>query len=96
MSSVISPKTVANIIINKKAKTKEEVMGFLQGPPGIPESELQTIIEHVLKDNPKAVEDYKNGKEQALMFLVGQAMRIVKGKSSAEALIKLIKEQVPS
>ncbi|MEK9143456.1 MAG: Asp-tRNA(Asn)/Glu-tRNA(Gln) amidotransferase subunit GatB, partial [Patescibacteria group bacterium] len=48
MSSVISPKTVANIIINKKAKTKEEVTNSLQSPPGIPESELQTIIEHVL------------------------------------------------
>lgn len=90
MSSVISPKTVANIIINKKAKTKEEVVGFLQSPSGIPEGELQTIIEQVLKDNPKAVADYKNGKEQALMFLVGQAMRIVKGKSSAEELKKEI------
>lgn len=90
MSSVISPKTVANIIINKKAKTKEEVLGFLQSPSGIAEGELQTIIDQVFKDNQKAVEDYKNGKEQALMFLVGQAMRIAKGKSPAEELKKEI------
>ena len=86
MSSVISPKTVANIIINKKAKTKEEVTNSLQSPPGIPESELQTIIEHVLKDNPKAVADYKQGKEQALMFLVGQIMKSLSNKANASII----------
>lgn len=78
-----TPKTVANIIINKKAKTKEEVVSLMQGPSGIPESELQPIIEQVLKDNPKAVEDYKNGKEQALGFLMGQVMREVRGNATA-------------
>lgn len=94
MSSVISPKTVANIIINKKAKTKEEVLGLLQSPSGIPEGELQPIIEHVLKDNPKAVEDYKNGKEQALGFLVGQVVRQIKGKGDAQAISAIIKRLI--
>ncbi len=87
-----TPKTVANIIINKKAKTKEEVSSSLQSPPGIPENELKMIIEQVLKDNQKAVDDYRNGKGQALMFLVGQATRIAKGTSSAEIFINRIKD----
>lgn len=83
-------KTVANIIINRKARTKEDVLGFLQNPSGVSEDELQRVIEQVLSDNPKAVADYKSGKEPALMFLIGQAMRLAKGKSPPEELKKRI------
>lgn len=90
-----TPKTVANIIINKKAKTKEEVVSLMQGPSSIPEGELQIVIEQVLKDNQKAVEDYKNGKEQALGFLVGQVVRQTKGKGDAQAISAIIKRLMP-
>lgn len=89
-------KTIANIIINRNARTKEEVMNFLQTPSGIAEDELQMVIDQVLKGNPKAVADYKSGKSAALMFLVGQAMRITKGKASAKALKQRLQEWVPS
>ncbi len=89
-----TPKIVANIIINKKAKTREEVAGFLQSPTGIPERELQSVIEHVLKDNPKAVEDYKNGKQQTLGFLLGQVLRQLKGNGDAQAISAIIKRLI--
>ena len=57
------------------------------------ESEIQKIIEEVVKDNPKPVEDYKNGKVESLKFLVGQVMRASKGKVNpvkAEELLKKI------
>ncbi|MBI5619843.1 hypothetical protein HY950_02680, partial [Candidatus Gottesmanbacteria bacterium] len=38
--------------------------------------------------------DYKNGKEQALMFLVGQAMKASKGKVSAETLKQRLRAAV--
>lgn len=46
--------------------------------------ELESIAISVIKNNPKALEDYKNGKEAALQFLVGQVMRETKGKANPQ------------
>jgi len=54
----------------------------------VSDEELEKIIKQVLSENQKAVEDYKKGREQSLMFLVGQAMRLAKGKSSAQVFKK--------
>ena len=40
------------------------------------DSEVEKICEKVIKQNKKAVEDYKKGKQKALNFLVGQVMRL--------------------
>lgn len=40
---------------------------------------LQEISESVIRDNPQSVSDYKNGKQKAIAFLVGQAMKQSKG-----------------
>ena len=45
--------------------------------------ELEGIIKNVIDANPKAVEDYKGGKESTIMFLVGQVMRESKGRADA-------------
>ena len=87
-----SPKTIANIMINKKARTKEEVMRYLQTPVGVSEDELAKVIKQVLGDNPKAVADYKSGKEPVLMFLVGQAMKMTQGKAAADIIKRKLLE----
>lgn len=55
------------------------------------ESELESIIQKVIKDNPKVVSDYRNGKENAIQFLVGQVMRETKGKANPKVAEKLLK-----
>jgi len=50
----------------------------------VDEDKLNEVINKVIKDNPKAVEDYKKGKENAIMFLVGQVMRRFTERISAE------------
>jgi len=86
----ISTKTIANWIINKKAdisKTSPEELVKLisqqSQKPTISEEELEKAIKKVINSNSKAVADYKSGKQQALMFLVGQVMREIKGKAEA-------------
>lgn len=44
--------------------------------------ELQAVVEQVIRDNPQSVEDYRNGKEKAIGFLVGQTMKAMKGKAN--------------
>lgn len=56
------------------------------------EGELKTIIEQMIKDHPKSVEDYCNGKEKAMGFLVGQTMKATKGKANPSMVNKILKE----
>ncbi|MGN0401865.1 MAG: Asp-tRNA(Asn)/Glu-tRNA(Gln) amidotransferase subunit GatB [Acetatifactor sp.] len=53
---------------------------------------LQRIVEEVIAANPQSVEDYRNGKERALGFLVGQTMKAMKGKADPASVNQLLKE----
>ena len=48
------------------------------------ESELKSIAQKVIDNNPKSVQDYKNGKQKALGFLVGQIMKETRGKANPQ------------
>ncbi len=56
------------------------------------EGALQKTIEEVIASNPKSVEDYQNGKEKAIGFLVGQTMKAMKGKADPGAVNRMLKE----
>ena len=56
------------------------------------EGALRTTIEQIIKDNPQSVEDYHNGKEKAIGFLVGQTMKAMKGKANPAMVNKILKE----
>lgn len=53
-------------------------------------SEIEKIVEQVLAENPQSVEDYKAGKSNALKYLVGQAMRLSKGKANPQMINEMI------
>ena len=52
--------------------------------------ELAAVITEVIAQNAKAVEDYRNGKNGALNFLVGQAMKKTRGRSDPGELNRMI------
>ena len=56
------------------------------------EDALRATIEQIVKDNPQSVEDYHNGKEKAIGFLVGQTMKATKGKANPGIVNKILKE----
>ena len=56
------------------------------------EGALKKTIEEVIAANPQSVEDYKNGKEKAIGFLVGQTMKAMKGKADPASVNALLKE----
>ncbi len=57
-------------------------------------SQLEAAVLEVLKDHPRSIEDYRNGKEKAFDFLVGQCMRQLKGSASPQAVRDLIEEKL--
>ncbi|MFA5777254.1 MAG: Asp-tRNA(Asn)/Glu-tRNA(Gln) amidotransferase subunit GatB [Parcubacteria group bacterium] len=58
------------------------------------DGELEKIIEKVLKDNEKSVEDYKSGKKNAFQFLIGQVMKETKGKANPKTAADLLKSKL--
>jgi aspartyl-tRNA(Asn)/glutamyl-tRNA(Gln) amidotransferase subunit B len=82
INAEITPKEIANYIINKKPNLDEALPAqlIIQIKSGkqifsITNEELEKIALEVINANEKAVSDYKNGQENAIMFLVGQVMR---------------------
>lgn len=58
------------------------------------EDTIAKIVESVLAGNPGSIEDYRNGKNKALGFLVGQVMKETKGKANPQLVNKLLKEKL--
>jgi len=56
------------------------------------EGALQKTVEEVIAANPQSVEDYRNGKEKAIGFLVGQTMKAMKGKADPAGVNRMLKE----
>ncbi|MFC5773971.1 Asp-tRNA(Asn)/Glu-tRNA(Gln) amidotransferase subunit GatB [Ectobacillus antri] len=58
------------------------------------EGTLRAMITEVLDKNPQSIEDYKNGKEKAIGFLVGQIMKLTKGQANPPLVNKLLLEEI--
>ena len=92
---------IANLIINKKIPINISAGEFVKraiekmSVKTVSHSILYEAIDKAIHSNPKAVIDFKSGKQNALMFLVGQVMREMKGIVDAnivkEELLKINK-----
>ncbi|MFC0014521.1 MULTISPECIES: Asp-tRNA(Asn)/Glu-tRNA(Gln) amidotransferase subunit GatB [Allobacillus] len=58
------------------------------------ENQLREIITEILNENEQSIVDYKNGKDRALGFLVGQVMKKTKGQANPPMVNKILKEEI--
>ena len=58
------------------------------------EGAIKEVVMTVLEANPQSIADYKAGKDRALGFLVGQAMKATKGKANPQMLNKMFLEEL--
>src|SRR5699024_7829639 len=58
------------------------------------EGQLKEIIGKVLDNNEQSIEDYKNGKDKAIGFLVGQVMKETKGQANPQKVNQILKEEI--
>ena len=58
------------------------------------DSALENIVDEIIKENEKAVAQIKAGKESAIGFLVGQAMRKTKGKANPKKIGEIIRNKL--
>ena len=92
ISSSIGKKVLTELFENPR--DPEEIIkekGWIQISD---EGAIKDVVQNVLQANPQSVIDYKNGKDKALGFLVGQAMKETKGKANPQMLNKMFLEEL--
>lgn len=95
----INPKSAANILqhIDISVTTPQIIAAEIREKEQSRVNDkdvLLEIVKQVIAQNPQSAADYKAGKEKAIGFLVGQAMKLSKGKGNPQILNQLIKEQL--
>lgn len=92
ISSAIGKKVVVELFENPK--DPEDIIkekGWIQISD---EGAIKEVVAKILENNPQSVADYKAGKDRALGFLVGQAMKETKGKANPQMLNKMFLEEL--
>ena len=57
-------------------------------------SAIGELVDRAMAENPQSVEDYRNGKTAAVKFLVGQVMRLSKGKADPQTVNAILEERL--
>ncbi|MBR3132886.1 MAG: Asp-tRNA(Asn)/Glu-tRNA(Gln) amidotransferase subunit GatB [Clostridia bacterium] len=92
ISNSIGKKVLNELFENPKAPSKIiEEKGWVQISD---EGAIKEVVIKVLENNPQSVADYKAGKDKALGFLVGQAMKETRGKANPQMLNKMFIEEL--
>lgn len=73
----------------KSSSPKQEVKKYSQISDT---KEIEKLTEKVIKDNKKAVEDYKSGKKESLNFLIGQVMRLSNKRADYKTAREVLKK----
>jgi len=92
ISSSIAKKVLEELF--EKPRKPEEIIkqkGWVQISD---EGAIKEIVLKILEANPQSVADYKAGKDKALGFLVGQAMRETKGKANPQLLNQIFIQEL--
>jgi aspartyl-tRNA(Asn)/glutamyl-tRNA(Gln) amidotransferase subunit B len=75
----------------KSPKAIAEEMGLLGV---VKDDEVLAAVKRAIEENPKAVDDYLAGQKASINFLVGQVMRLTRGKADPGETVKLLKENI--
>ena len=92
ISSSIGKKVLTELF--EKPRDPEEIIkekGWIQISD---EGTIKEVVLKIIEANPQSVADYKAGKDRALGFLVGQAMKETKGKANPQMLNKMFADEL--
>ncbi len=92
ISSAIAKKVLEELFEEVRMPSKIiEEKGWVQISD---EGAIKEVVNKILEANPQSIADYKAGKDRALGFLVGQAMKATKGKANPQMLNKMFVEKM--
>ncbi len=57
-------------------------------------SEIEHIIDTIIADNPKQLEQYRSGKDKLFGYFVGQVMKATKGKANPQQVNEMLRDKL--
>ena len=97
----ITPKQIANVIINKKPNLEKTSPAQLiksiknqHAQSTINEIDLEVQIKEIIGENQNIVDDYKSGKANAIQVLIGKVMQKTQGKADPKITRMLLEEKL--
>ena len=88
---------IAKDVLEEMFETKKEPSIIIKEKGWIQisdEGEIKEVVLKILSENPQSIQDYKGGKDRAIGFLVGQAMKQTKGKANPQMLNTMFIEEI--
>lgn len=88
-------KSVADDMVANPQKSPEEIIAA--NPDYKPMNnleEVEQLVDQVLSENGQSIKDYKEGRDRAFGYLVGQVMKLCKGKASPQVVNDLLKDKL--
>ena len=93
----VQPPRLSSLIVNKKIDLSGDIKAQYQKLTQVGETataKLVPLIDQVLMENPKVVEDYKKGKITVLGFLVGSVMKATGGSADPKTVYQLFSQKL--
>ncbi|MBA3816800.1 MAG: Asp-tRNA(Asn)/Glu-tRNA(Gln) amidotransferase subunit GatB [Parachlamydiaceae bacterium] len=88
-------KTVADDMVANPGKDPEQIVA--ENPDYNPvhdQNEIELLVDKVLAENAQSIVDFKAGRDKAFAFLVGQVMKLSKGKAAPNVVNELLKQKI--
>ena len=88
---------IAKAVFEEMFKTGKSAVDIIKGKSLeqiSDSSEIEGIIEQVIKDNSGTVQQYKEGKKKAIGFLIGQVMNRTRGKANPKIVNKIMSKRL--
>lgn len=92
ISNSIGKKVIEEMFeTGKTPKVIVEEKGLVQNND---EGEILKVVKKIIEENPKSVEDFKNGKKRAIGFIVGLVMKETKGSANPQIVNNLVNSEM--
>lgn len=93
VSNAQAKKLVDDLMAGKDPQKSAEEKGLRQVSDS---GAIEKMVTEVLDANPQAIEDFKNGKDRAVGFLVGQVMKKSRGQANPGMVNKMVRDALKS
>ena len=95
-SDTLTSKNLKDILtmVMEQEKTIQDIMKDNGIENITDDGEIRKVIQEIIASNPESVEDYKNGHDRAIKFLMGQVMKETKGKANPRLAMELLTEEL--
>lgn len=88
-------KSIADEMVANPTKDCEKIVA--ENPDYKPvhdQGEIEKLVDQVIAENTQSVEDYKSGRGKAFAYLVGQVMKMSRGKASPQVVNEILKKKI--